>query len=194
MRRTESEAGVVSAQSLSPLAAVGTEASTPIATSRRDAVRASLPPNRSSSSDEVHVPIGKSVRNGCSACPSGVPASVSFTGPFGTTPRTHLATASAGPSRAATAPTRSASWWRRGRDARALLMVRGLPGGARANVGRVRRTNLLPLALIAVALLAGSLAAGILVAGLQKPKQAAAAPGLDADALPAGLGGSPAPA
>jgi protein SCO1 len=61
-------------------------------------------------------------------------------------------------------------------------------------VPEARRTNLLPLALIAVALLAGSLVAGLLVAGLRKPKPAAAAPGLRADALPAGLGGSPAPA
>jgi protein SCO1/2 len=57
-----------------------------------------------------------------------------------------------------------------------------------------RRTNLLPLVLIAVALLSGSLAAGILIAALRKPKPAAAAPGLKADVLPGGLGGSPAPA
>jgi protein SCO1/2 len=61
-------------------------------------------------------------------------------------------------------------------------------------VSEARRTNLLPLALIAVALLSGGLAAGILIAGLRAPHRAVAAPGLKADVLPGGLDGHVAPA
>ena len=64
MRRTVSSAGVVSAQSLDPVIAVGTAAAMPTAISRSEAWRDFLPPNRSSRVALVHMPIGRSVRSG----------------------------------------------------------------------------------------------------------------------------------
>src|ERR1700754_649269 len=88
------------AQSLRPLATVGTAARRPTSIRRSPARPLSSPPSRSSSVALMNAPMTTSVSTGCSAWPSHVPDSASRGTPAGTALLTAPASLSAAPSSA----------------------------------------------------------------------------------------------